>query len=102
VFWNLLLTDSSGGVFADDSPPTSLSLSDFDDALVTVQFDALGGFVQGSITRFSLPEPGAVGLLLIGLLGLALRPRAITARSSAGGRWRRREARVRGRAPGPR
>lgn len=78
VFWNILLTESSGLLFNDNSPPTSLSLDDFDDNLIRADFDALGGFVQGTITAFDVPEPAAGFMLLAGLvrLGVAGRRRS--------------------------
>lgn len=72
VFWNIVLKDSSGLLFNADSLPTSLSLADFDDSIVDVQFDALGGSVQGIITDLTVAEPTSGILLLAALFGLGI------------------------------
>jgi hypothetical protein len=66
----MILSDSTGTVFDDDSLPLNLSLDDFDRR--EIHFSFLGAVLLGSVTSIHfVPEPTAVTLLL-GVLGLGL------------------------------
>jgi hypothetical protein len=82
-FWELHLQDSSASVYSDDSLPTSLDLTDFDNTFVLLRFgDGASTFADLTASVDSIavvPEP-ASALLLLGALARLARHASRSAR----------------------